>query len=292
MNATPDIDGDPPLGEIVDLERYPLDRPRAAALRDVIAHCRSDLETLGCSVLDGFFAPGVEEMRREAAALVPRAYFKERYGNPYSSADDPSLPATHPVRTFLKRDQGFVAGDLIDEGGAMKRVYRDARFRRFVAACLGLRRIHEYADPLGCLVVNVIRDGATHPWHFDTNEFVVSTLVQAPEAGGLFEYCPQIRSPENENFERVASVIHGEDRSRVRTLTLRPGDIQLFKGRFSLHRVAPVEKATPRLSVIFSYSLKPGMIAKAERTRYLFGRVTDAHREQAGRAGRADALID
>ena len=286
------IERQPALREIVDLARYPLDQPRGTQLQDVIARCRADLDACGCSVLPGFFEPGLGSMQREAAALAPRAYLKERYGNPYSSPDDPSLPADHPVRIFLKRTQGFVAGDQIPQTSALQRVYRDPHFRAFVAACLGLDTLHEYADPLGCLVVNVIHGNAEHPWHFDTGEFVVSTLVQAPEHGGEFEYCPDIRSPEQENFERVGRVIRNEDRSEVRTLTLRPGDIQLFLGRYALHRVAPVKGRRPRLSVIFSYAMKPGIIATAERSRHLFGRISDCHVQSHEPAARADTLMD
>lgn len=281
-----------PLADIIDLDRYPLDRPGSTELTDAVRRCRADLRADGCSVLPGFFASGIRTMQCEAAELAPQAWFQERYGNPYSSPDDPSLPEDHPVRAFLKRDQGFVAGDLIAESAALRRVYHHAAFRRFIAACLELDEIHEYADPLGCLVVNVIRDGACHPWHFDTNEFVVSTLVQAPEAGGEFEYCPGIRSPESENFDRVGRVIHDEDRSEVRKLALRPGDIQLFLGRFALHRVTRVAGSRPRLSVIFAYAKTPGMIATEDRAKHLFGRATDVHRKHARPAGRADTLID
>lgn len=280
------------LADIVDLESWPLDRPVSTALTATVMRCRAELEERGCSVLHGFFAPGIDALRPEAAKLAPEAYTQERFGNPYSSADDPTLPEDHPVRTFLKRTQGFVAGDLIPESTALKRVYRDASFRGFIAACLAFDEIHEYADPLGCLVVNVIRNQATHPWHFDTNEFIVSTLLQVPEAGGLFEYCPNIRSPKEENFQRVSRVIRDVDRSEVHALNLRPGDMQLFKGRFSLHRVTPVEGPRPRLSAIFAYATRPDMFATAERTQHLFGRITDVHRARSALPPRVDALID
>lgn len=286
------IKSEPPVCGLIDLTRYPIDRLHGAPIKDVVARCRSNLAAHGCSVLPGFFAPGLDSMQREAARLAPQAYLEERCGNPYSSPDDPSLPASHPVRIFLKRTQGFVAGDQLPEVGCLKRIYRDPCFRTFIAMCLGLDMLHEYADPLGCLVVNVIRDAAEHPWHFDTGEFVVSTLVQTPEDGGEFEYCPNIRSPEQENFDRVGRVIRGEDRSEVRTLRLRAGDMQLFLGRYALHRVAPVKGRRPRLSVIFSYARRPGMIATAERSRLLFGRTADCHALDRSAAGRADTLID
>lgn len=288
----PAIDSDDSLGDIVDLTHYPFEQPRNAQLDALIAQCRADLDACGCSVLPGFFAPGLARMQREASLLAPHAYLKERFGNPYSSPDDPSLPADHPVRSVLKRTQGFVAGDRIPPASSLKRVYHNARFREFVRACLGLDTLYEYADPLGSLVVNVIHGGAEHPWHFDTGEFVVSTLVQAPEGGGEFEYCPDIRSPERENFDRVRRVIRNEDRSEVRALALRPGDIQLFLGRYALHRVAPVKGPRSRLSVIFSYARQPGMIATAQRSLHLFGRVSDCHAENQEPAARADTLRD
>lgn len=284
------IDSRPALQAAVNLDSYPLERAESARLREVIARCRAALDSDGCSVLPEFFGPGLAAMQAEAAPLAPLAYFKERFGNPYSSPPNPSLPADHPVRAQLKRNQGFVAGDQIAESGILKRIYRDPLFRRFVGQCLGLETIHEYADPLGCLVVNVIREGAEHPWHFDTNEFVVSAVVQAPAAGGQFEYCPNIRSPQAENFDRVGRVLRGDNPSEVRTLALRPGDMQLFRGRYSLHRVSRVTGPQPRLSVIFSYTRQAGMIATAQRTRYLFGRSSHCHEVEP--ASRADALLD
>jgi len=288
---------DPPaatatLGNIVDLSRYPIDRPRDPRLVAVIARSRNDLATTGCSVLTGFFAPGLSQMQREAAQLAPDAYVQKRYGNPYSSADDPTLPDDHPVRSKLKRTQGFVAADRIPTGSVLKRVFHDVGFRNFVGACLGIDALYDYADPLGQLVLNVIHGAGEHPWHFDTGEFVVSSLLQAPLDGGTFEYCPNIRSPEDENFDAVGRVIRGESRDEVHRLSLRPGDVQFFLGRYSLHRVAPVQGAQPRLSAIFSYARQPGMLATAERTRHLFGRVTDRHLDADNLATRSDTLRD
>lgn len=276
--------------QLFDLDQYPVHQPGSPKLTKVIESCRRQLADSGCSVLRGFLAPAVETMRQEARLLVPHAYIKERYGNPYSSPDDPSLPENHPVRTFLTRTQGFVPGDVMDEGTALKGVYRNPHFQAFIAACLGRDVIHEYADPLGCLVVNVIKDGCQHPWHFDANEFIVSTLVQAPKEGGIFEYCPNIRSESEENFDRVGRVIHDENRREVQVLDLRPGDIQVFLGRYALHRVTEVHGDEPRLSVIFAYADQPGHIATPTRARHLFGRTTPLHENQE--APRMDYVSD
>jgi hypothetical protein len=50
---------------------------------------------------------------------------------------------------------------------------------------------------------------------------------------------------------------------------------------------------TPRLTAIFAYSQQPGVVGKLERTRQLYGRVSELHvQAEASRAERADGLID
>jgi hypothetical protein len=75
----------------------------------------------------------------------------------------------------------------------------------------------------------------------------------------------------------------------VRTLDLQLGDLQLFKGRFSMHRVRP--GVGERHTAIFGYAKQPGFIGSVERTRQVHGRVTDAHL-QAATATRDDGLDD
>jgi hypothetical protein len=76
----------------------------------------------------------------------------------------------------------------------------------------------------------------------------------------------------------------------VTVLNLEPGDLQLFKGRYSLHRVAPLKGHRPRYVAIFSYVDQPDMVGAPERTRQLYGRTLPIHHERAGQRG--DALID
>jgi hypothetical protein len=165
-------------------------------------------------------------------------------------------------------------------------------FRHFIARCFELPELHELADPLSGLVLNVIAPGMEHPWHFDTNEFTVSMLTQQAQAGGVFEYCPNIRTAQDEHFDDVRDVVDGRGERLTRRLPLQPGDLQLFKGRYSLHRVSPVCGEVARHSAIFAYSERPGVIGSVERTRQLFGRVLHEHLAAEGRAVRGDRLLD
>ncbi len=134
------------------------------------------------------------------------------------------------------------------------------------------------------------RSGA--PLALRHQEFAVSLLTQAPEAGGRFEYCPDIRSAQSECFDDVAGVLAGRLPDLVRQVEVRPGALQLFRGRYALHRVTAVEGTVPRHSAIFAYSRRPGVIGSVERTRQLFGPVLPEHLVAEGHGVRTDALLD
>lgn len=118
-------------------------------------------------------------------------------------------------------------------------------------------------------------------------------MTQKPDSGGEFEYCPNIRSPAGENYDAVAAVIRGEDGATPKVLELKPGDLQLFKGRYSLHRVTEVGGKRERHTAIFAYSKQPGVVGRLNRTRQLYGRVAESHIEaERQRVERADGLLD
>ncbi|RAJ58388.1 hypothetical protein K378_05268 [Streptomyces sp. Amel2xB2] len=281
------------LEELVDTDRYPLADLDGAGGRAVLDRARAELLADGCTVLPDFIRPSLQEtLQRQCAQIAPRAHFDVATVNVYNMAVGPELPEDHPGRIAFERGNAFVPRDRIPAGSLISRLYSDAAFQRFIARCFDLEALHELADPLSGLVLNVVEPGMEHPWHFDTNEFTVSMLTQEAEEGGVFEYCPGIRSAEEENFDAVRDVIQGGGEQTARRLPLRPGDLQLFKGRFSLHRVSPVRGELARHSAIFAYSERPGVVGSVARTRQLFGRVLPEHLEAAERAVRGDRLLD
>ena len=283
----------PAVADLVDTVRYPLRSPGSPGWTAAVAGAREELRERGCSVLPGFLRPAVVDLlREECASVAPSAHYDVETVNVYNTTPDPSLPAGHPVRTTMERGNAFVARDLLGPDLVISRLYTDSTVQRFVAACFELDEVHELADPLAGLCLNVLTTGREHPWHFDTNEFAVSLLTQAPEAGGRFEYCPDIRSAQSECFDDVAGVLAGRRPDLVRQVEVRPGALQLFRGRYALHRVSAVEGATARHSAIFAYSRHPGVIGSVERTRQLFGRVLPEHVAAEGREVRDDALLD
>ena len=213
--------------------------------------------------------------------------------NPYfHTAVDPTYPDDHVVNTFLERTSGFIPGDAWDAGCATDTLFRAPEVARLLADCLEIPELHCYDDPLAGLTANICDPGQQFTWHFDTNDFAVTVLVQPAAGGGVFEYAPDIRTADDEAFEAIGSVLDG-DRSLVHSLDLQPGDLQIFRGRHSLHRVTRVAaNSCPRHAAIFAYTRAPGVIGRLARTRQLFGRALPEHEQAERERVRSDALLD
>jgi hypothetical protein len=281
------------LAEVVDLERYPIADCDSPDCQAVIARIWQDLAHSGCCVLAGFIRPGaLRDLEAQSDAVAHLAHHRLETVNVYNISLDQTLPDDHPGRIQMTRGNAFVARDQIPDGHIVQQLYVSLLFQRFVAQSFAMPVVYPMADPLAGLVVNVLEPGREHPWHFDTNAFTVSLMTRKPAGGGLFEYCPEMRSADDEHLAAVRAVITGASREGVRQLDLEPGDLQLFKGRYALHRVALVTGARARHTVIFAYCEQPGIVGSPERTRQLFGRVLPIHEDAACVRRRLDALLD
>jgi hypothetical protein len=278
-----------PPSAVYDRGLYPIEARGSAGYDAVVARCRADLAEDGCCRLPRFLTPeAVERIAAEATRLAPQAHRTTVQHNPYFSEADPALPTDHPRNRFQDRTNGFVCADLIPPKSDLWALYDWEGFTSFLSDAFEIDPLHRYADPLARMPFNTMRPGDAFPWHFDTNEFTVTLMVQPAESGGRFEYAPGIRDPEDEHYDAVGAVMAG-DRTRVRTLDLEPGDMQLFLGRYTLHRVSRVQGAQDRHVAIPSWARIPGMVGQPHRTKQIYGRVLPVH-ERA--VSRADALVD
>jgi hypothetical protein len=282
------------LEQLLDLDRYPLQDRDDPAYAAAVEAARHGIRRDGCAVVPQLVRPeGVRALSEEVLARKHTTHYSTQNINPYfHTVKNPEFPDHHPVNTFIERSSGFIPGDSWEPRCAMDVVFRSPEVARFVADCLEVDSLHCYADPLAGLTANILDAGQQFAWHFDTNEFAVTVLVDEADEGGLFEYVPMTRTPEDENFDGLQRILDG-DRALVHTLDLRAGDMQIFRGRHSVHRVTRVSAdSCPRHAAIFAYTAEPGVIGRLERTRQLFGRVLPEHEAAEAARVRADALID
>ena len=101
---------------------------------------------------------------------------------------------------------------------------------------------------------------------------------------------PDIRSPKDECFYDVAKVLFDNERSQVRVLPLKTGDLQLFKGRYSLHRVTHTYGEKARIIALPTYVTNPYLVNRPHHAKAFYGRAMDIHFERD--LARLDQLID
>ncbi|MDH3293390.1 MAG: arpA protein [Acidimicrobiia bacterium] len=282
------------LGDLIDLDTYPLDHPDSEAYRAAVKAAQEQLRSDGCAIIKDLVRP--DALRILSAEIVERkhtTHFSTQTMNPYFHTDpNPDYPDHHPVNTFLERSSGFIPGDSWESGCATDVIFRAPELARFLAQCLEVPELHCYADPLAGLTANILDPGQQFTWHFDTNDFAVTVLVDEADEGGLFEYVPTIRDADDEGFDHIQHILDG-GRDGVVTLDLRPGDLQIFRGRYSLHQVSRVAAdSAPRHAAIFAYTEKSGVVGRVVRTRQLFGRVLPEHEAAERERVRSDALLD
>ena len=276
--------------EIINHERYPIDELQHPRRLEIIEQVRAGPDDDGSAVIREFFsAEGLRALLSEASERKSQTYYSERKQcNVYLNEGNPEFPKDHPLNIFIPRTNGFITADLLGDDTAAHRLYYWEPLKQFLAECLGKKELFIYEDPVSNMIVNVGKPGQQFNWHFDTNEFTITMLLQPAESGGHFEYVPDLRSAQDECYDEVKQVLDG-DRSQVKRLELNAGDLQFFLGRFSLHQVTANSGNVDRLLLIMSFSEKPGMIGSMARVKDLYGKVTDAHTENRVRA---DNLVD
>lgn len=246
------------MDDLVDTETYPLEDLGAPAGQALLRAARDGLARAGMFNLEGFLRPAAT--RSILADLGPKlateAFTHARRHNIYFRPHIPGLPPDHPALAEVETVNHTLCADQI--GGALDRLYRWPAFRAFLAAALGLPALHEMDDPLARFNVMAYRAGEGLNWHFDRSEFTTTLLLQAPEAGGAFEYRPGLRTAEDPNYDGVARLLRGQDPER-RSLTLAPGTLNVFRGRDTAHRVTPVQGGRDRIIAVFSYFERPGV---------------------------------
>ena len=265
------------LNDIVDLDIYPINQLSNQKYKDIINHNKKLLDNNGCCVLKNFIKEvSINRMKQEAERKLNKVYWTKDKHNPYFIKDDETLPKDHPKRIFTVRESGYINSDDLEQNSDLNHLHDSDEMLKFVSDCLGVYPLYKWVDPLGKNPYSIMHSGHYFPWHFDGNEFTLSILVQKSEKGGIFEYSPDLRSKDNENFENVTKVLRG-DRGAVKSLDLKPGDLQIFKGRFSMHRVTKIEGKSSRYIALPCYVKDPYRVNKPEHSIQVYGKAMPIH---------------
>ena len=262
------------MNNLIDLESYPLDRLDSADGQALVTKCIADLEARGMFTLEGF-------MRREVIddilpgllhKLGRESFTHAREHNIYFDDSVAGLPADHPPLRRIETVTHTLCGDQI--AGPLMQIYQWPALAGFLARVMGKPALYPMADPLACANVMGYYEGEGLNWHFDRSEFTTTLLLQAPRQGGDFQYRHALRSAADPNYDGVARLLRGED-DDVATLRLGAGDLNVFKGVDTAHRVTPPVGDRARVITVFTYYEVPGRMFSDEENLGFYGRTNN-----------------
>ena len=245
------------MRQLLDLDRFALDRPDSEGGKALIARCRRELRESGMFSLARLIRP--EALGRCVAEVEPllqtAAFTHCREHNIYFDDGIRGLDAGHPALRRFRTTNHTVCADQIP-ASPIARMYEWQPLIDFLAAVMDKPRLYPMADPLARINVMAYRAGDELNWHFDRSEFTTTCLLQAPLSGGEFQYRSALRSDSDPNYDGVGRLLSGAD-DGVRTLPLAPGTLNVFKGRNTAHRVTAVDGDRARIIAVFSYYETP-----------------------------------
>ena len=270
------------LRQLVDLAAYPIDQLDGPAAVGLVVRCRKEMAEVGACVLPGFLTAAAVDAavaEVEGAEKHRRSARQSAYGDPPAS----DMPAHHVHRRLWDQTIDVVAGDQFDPSGPLPVLRTHPAMTAFLALALDRPEVHPFADPYQCLNAVILRSGNEHAWHYDLSDYVVTILLQPADSGGEFEYAPFIRGQQipgvvggrdgrvwDERYADVARLFDGEWPA-VRTTALGAGDLMLFNGERSMHRVRRVYGDTARIVAVLSYDDQPGAVSTEAINAVLYG---------------------
>ncbi len=260
------------MDKLLDLERFPLDRPQCHEYTNLVARCQDDLATSGMFNLVDFLRAGVSQACADALSepMANASFTHKRHHNIYFKKSIPDLPVDHPaLREFHTINHTLCADQLV--GNAVMEIYQWAPLAAFLARVLGKNMLYQMEDQLAAVNVMAYRHGEALNWHFDRAEFTTTLLLQASEKGGEFEYSTNLRSDKDPNYDGVAKLLNGQS-SKISIINPVAGTLNVFRGINTPHRVTPIGGKRDRMIAVYSYYDRPGVVFSASEQTGFYGR--------------------
>jgi predicted 2-oxoglutarate/Fe(II)-dependent dioxygenase YbiX len=260
--------------DVINLEAHPIHEANNPARTALVERCRKDIEaSLCCAIPEIVTAQALQRMSEEALALQDQAFHNNAMRNCYLHRGiDPDLPDNHPRNIQDRSSVRMLAYDQIPEASPLKTFYHSQVVKDLVAEIIGAPTLFDNEDPYQPVNYVCYRPDDESSWHFDAdNSFTMTLMVQAAESGGVFQMSPDTRTDDDQNYDHVSDVLAGKCKDSILSLGRQPGELCIFRGCNSLHRVTPVSGDTLRIMGVFVYESMPGVTGDPKVNATIYG---------------------
>ncbi|KAL3794765.1 hypothetical protein HJC23_012775 [Cyclotella cryptica] len=199
--------------------------------------------------------------------------------NSSTPTEEHSNISSHPRNIQLKSSKILInAKDLSSHATDLDNLFQSRALLHFISDVLEMK-LYTSTDECGKYYANIFHEGDGLNWHFDRSEFSISLILQPAEEGGMFQFVPNSRemvegwSEMPLDMNDFTASLGTSQRSKLMVLQepeLASGDLYLFRGQKSLHRVSEVVKGK-RINVILTFNTETDVVLNKYTLKKFFG---------------------
>lgn len=272
---------------MINFSEYPIDAASTSDYAALVKICREQLRIQGFVSLKHFLdhrcvstlVSNIRDLEQQGVGF----YSTERHNvflednATESLGTDQDAKSSHPRHIQLKSSKLLInANDLAPKASELDSLFQSTSFLNFIRDVLQMT-LYPSSDEYGKYYANIFHEGDGLNFHFDRSEFSISLILQPANEGGKFQFVPNSREivegwtemPLNTKDLQCA-IDASSPKHRVEEPELTAGDLYLFRGQNSLHRVSEVTKGT-RINIILTYNSEPDVMLNDYTLRKFFG---------------------
>lgn len=269
---------------MINYNQYPIGTSSTSEYEALVKTCKEQLCRDGFVSLRHFLEPSSVDALVSGILDIEKGgggfYSTERHNvfledHTPSSLHDNEINTLHPRHIQLNSSKLIInAKDLAPHAAELNNLFYSSTFLDFICDVLQTK-LYPSIDEYGKYYANIFHEGDGLNFHFDRSEFSISLILQPAEQGGKFEFVPNSRHVVEEwremplNTKDLQNALDPNE-FNLHVPELAAGDLYLFHGQKSLHRVSEVVRGT-RINVILTFNTAPESTLNSYTLKKFFG---------------------
>ncbi len=257
----------------IDYSKYPIDQfenDNDGRYNSLLQYSIKQINRDGFVSLPSFLLPDAVDALTSSILKLEEdgvGFYSTESHNVFLDTDDESgLSPLHPRRIQLNSSKLIInASDLqlSKEAPNLDELFMSQRSILDFISSVMQTKLYPSTDPYGKFYANIFREGDGLNYHFDRSEYSISLILQPSEEGGEFQFLPNSRAIIEGWDEMILDIDDIAEAVAPHSLEIkRPklaaGDLYLFRGQNSLHRVSEITKGK-RINIILTFNTEPGV---------------------------------
>ena len=271
--------------EYINYSKYPIhqfENDADGRYNLLVQNCIKQMNTDGFVSLPSFLLPEAVDRLTSCILELDKegvGFYSTDSHNVFLDADKQSvaLSPLHPNRIQLNSSKHIInANDLLlaKKAPDLDEIFMSQPSVLDFISSVMQTKLYPSTDPFGKYYANIFREGDGLNYHFDRSEYSISLILQPSEEGGDFEFMPNSRRIVEGWDEMIVDINDIAEavtpHSSVKRPKLAAGDLYLFRGQNSLHRVSEIQKGK-RINIILTFNTEPDVRLNKYTLQKFFG---------------------